>query len=274
MKKNLKLIVFVILAVVSIGIYCIPEEREKIPTRILLDNLGGKVIFSHKMHAQNFGFGCGDCHHESSDPKEAVLACGTCHGTIPTNAELAEIAKTGDGKTPLGSMSYHNTALVTDKKACGTCHHLEFTQKDWGHDKHAEEFGLDCDSCHHSDTAIEPEPMNCNSCHGDEQEENTPSLKEAVHTKCSGCHQEWFDEGLKSCKKCHEERDTRKELVKNGDFTMNTDYAKCSKCHGTQEVQELVLNRMNAFHALCIGCHESLRINYLDGKNCTQCHTK
>ncbi len=148
---------------------------------------------------------------------------------------------------------------------------MEFVQKDWGHDKHAEEFGLDCDTCHHSDTDIEPEPMNCNSCHSDT---DAVTLKDAVHAKCESCHQEWFDEGLKSCRKCHEELDTRKELVKDGDFTMNTDYAKCSKCHGTQEPQELVQNRMGAFHAFCIGCHESLRISYLDGSNCTQCHTK
>lgn len=271
LKNNLKLIVLVVLAVVSIGVYCIPGKQEKVPTRVLLDNLGGKVIFSHKTHANNYGFGCGDCHHESSDPIESVLACGTCHGSIPANAEFAEIAKTGDGKTPLGPMPYHDTDLVTDKNACLTCHHLEFVQKNWGHDKHAEEFGLDCDTCHHSDTDIEPEPMNCNSCHSDT---DAVTLKDAVHAKCASCHQEWFDEGLKSCKKCHEELDTRKELVKDGDFTMNTDYAKCSKCHGTQEPQELVQNRMGAFHAFCIGCHESLRISYLDGSNCTQCHTK
>ena len=271
MKNNLKLIVLVVLAVVSIGVYCIPGKLEKVPTRVLLENLGAKVIFSHKTHANNYGFGCGDCHHESSDPIESVLACGTCHGSLPANAELAEIAKTGDGKTPLGPMPYHDTNLVTDKNACLTCHHLEFVQKDWGHDKHAEEFGLDCDTCHHSDTDIEPEPMNCNSCHSDT---DAVTLKDAVHAKCESCHQEWFDEGLKSCRKCHEELDTRKELVKDGDFTMNTDYAKCSKCHGTQEPQELVQNRMGAFHAFCIGCHESLRISYLDGSNCTQCHTK
>ncbi len=271
MKNNLKLIVLVILAVVSIGVYLLPEKQEKIPTRVLLDNLGGKVIFSHKTHANNYGFGCGDCHHESSDPLESVLACGVCHGSIPTNAELAEIAKTGDGKTPLGSMPYHNTELVTDKKACGTCHHLEFALKDWGHDKHTEEFGLDCDACHHSDKEKEPEPMNCDSCHSDK---DTVTLKDAVHTKCADCHQEWFDEGLKSCKKCHKEVDTRKELVKDADFTMNLDYAKCSKCHGAQEAQELVLGRMNAFHALCIGCHKTIHIEYLDGSNCTQCHTK
>ena len=250
MKNNLKLIVLVVLAVVSIGVYCIPEKQEKVPTRVLLDNLGGKVIFSHKTHANNYGFGCGDCHHESSDPIESVLACGTCHGSLPANAELAEIAKTGDGKTPLGPMPYHDTNLVTDKNACLTCHHLEFVQ---------------------SDTDIEPEPMNCNSCHSDT---DAVTLKDAVHAKCESCHQEWFDEGLKSCRKCHEELDTRKELVKDVDFTMNTDYAKCSKCHGTQEPQELVQNRMGAFHAFCIGCHESLRISYLDGSNCTQCHTK
>ena len=40
MKNNLKLIVLAVLAVVSIGVYLLPEKQEKIPTRVLLDNLG------------------------------------------------------------------------------------------------------------------------------------------------------------------------------------------------------------------------------------------
>lgn len=274
LNNNLKLTILGILAVVSIGIYLVPEKKEEVPTRVLLENLGGKVIFSHKMHAENYGFDCADCHHESSNPAESVLACGVCHGTIPTNAELAEISKEGgDGKTPLGDMPYHNTDLVKDKNACLTCHHLEFTQKDWGHDRHSEEFGLDCESCHHSDKDIEPEPMNCNNCHN---EDSAVTLKKAVHTKCMECHQDWFDKDTKldSCSKCHDEVDTRKVLKEKGSFEMNPVYAKCSSCHGTQEPQELVQNRMAAFHELCMGCHESVGAGPYKSDECAQCHTK
>lgn len=270
LKNNLKLTILIVLVVVSVGIYLIPEKKEEVPTRVLLENIGGKVIFSHKMHAENYGFDCAVCHHESSNPAESVLACGVCHGTIPTNAELAEIAKDGDGKTPLGDMPYHDTNLVKDKNACLTCHHLEYLQKEWGHDRHAEEFGLDCESCHHADKDIEPEPMNCNNCHA---EDTAVTLKDAVHAKCADCHQEWFDEGLKSCNKCHDELDTRKEFAKNKDFEINPVYAKCSSCHGSQEPQELVQNRMAAFHGLCIRCHEEVGAGPYASDQCKQCHT-
>lgn len=272
MKNNLKLSVLGILAVVSIGVYLVPEKEEEVPTRVLLENLGGKVIFSHKMHAENYGIECADCHHESSDPAKSVLACGVCHGSIPTNAELAEISKDSDGKTPLGDMPYHDTTLVTDQNACLTCHHLEYLQKEWGHDKHTEEFGLDCESCHHG-TDIEPEPMNCNTCHFDGAD---LTLKKAVHTKCGECHQEWFEpeSKLKNCSKCHEELDTRKALKEKGSFEMNPTYAKCSSCHGVQEPQELVQNRMAAFHGLCIGCHKEVGAGPYKSDECAQCHTK
>lgn len=48
LKNNLKLIVLVVLAVVSIGVYCIPGKQEKVPTRVLLDNLGEKSFFPIK----------------------------------------------------------------------------------------------------------------------------------------------------------------------------------------------------------------------------------
>ena len=270
LKNKLIVSVLCILGIISVGVYVMPSEKEEVPTRVLLENIGGKVIFSHKMHAENYGFDCVDCHHESSDPQKGVLKCGVCHGAIPTNAELAEIGKDGDGTKPLGNMPYHDTSIVTDKKACLTCHHLEYVQKDWGHDKHSEEYGLDCQSCHHGED-IEAEPMNCNNCHFDGAE---ISLKDAVHTKCADCHQDWFDEGLKSCNKCHDELDTRKELAKKGDFTMNPTFAKCSSCHGTKEPQELVKNRMQSFHDLCMGCHESVGAGPYGSDKCNQCHTK
>ena len=39
-------------------------------------------------------------------------------------------------------------------ESCVTCHHYELAAKDWGHQQHSEEFGVDCTSCHHADTDI------------------------------------------------------------------------------------------------------------------------
>jgi hypothetical protein len=73
----------------------------------------------------------------------------------------------------------------------------------WGsvtftHMNHTEDYGFDCDACHHVD--MEGGYSKCSSCHED--------LKDTFHKNCyKGCHRKLKAEGKKTgpttCKKCH-----------------------------------------------------------------------
>ncbi len=73
----------------------------------------------------------------------------------------------------------------------------------WGrvtftHMNHIEDYGFDCDACHHVD--MEGGYNKCSSCHED--------LKDTFHKNCyKGCHRKLKAEGKKTgpttCKKCH-----------------------------------------------------------------------
>jgi len=287
LRKKFLITFCVLMGIISVIAYLYPVKEEVIPTRVLLESIYGKVVFDHKVHADQYGLDCETCHHESLSAIDDLIACGVCHNSIPSNEqikilseniiqnstaeELAAEVTFGEEtmKKPLKIAPYHDTAVVTDFAACLTCHHLEFTPKDWGHDAHVEEFGLDCESCHHEDKDIEPEPMNCNECHF---EGTGVTLRDAVHPKCAECHQEWFDEGIESCVQCHDRLDTRKIYKEKGSFKMNPTYETCSSCHGDVEPNTLVPNRMQAFHLLCMGCHESMGVGPYKDDQCAQCH--
>ena len=50
------------------------------PVRLLLENAGGRVVFDHQRHAEDYKVACETCHHESGKPRENVQPCGACHG--------------------------------------------------------------------------------------------------------------------------------------------------------------------------------------------------
>ncbi len=55
-----------------------PEE----PVRIMFKSAQGKVLFSHKVHAANDGYGyyCTDCHHLwDEDEENRPVSCSECH---------------------------------------------------------------------------------------------------------------------------------------------------------------------------------------------------
>ena len=113
---------------------------------------------------------------------DKAMACASCHGVA-----LDDAFKAGHAK------SY-------PAESCVTCHHYELAAKDWGHQQHSEDFGVDCTSCHHADTNIEPEPQSCANCHeagarptNKAAEPGTPPvLADAVHARCAACHQDLF----------------------------------------------------------------------------------
>lgn len=58
--------------------YLMPVTANGAPARVLLDNTGGRVVFTHLVHAQDYGLDCDECHHDGGDPDHPV-PCGACH---------------------------------------------------------------------------------------------------------------------------------------------------------------------------------------------------
>ncbi len=73
-----------LLGLLAVAGYVLPHSEETTPTRVLLDNKGGKVVFEHKAHAEGYGLECATCHH-AENLEKGVSPCGECH-----NAATAE----------------------------------------------------------------------------------------------------------------------------------------------------------------------------------------
>lgn len=259
-----------VLGLVAVIGYLLPEQVEEVPKRVSMLNTGGPVVFEHRQH-ESLAESCITCHHEQivlteeERAKSKPLACDVCHG-VTVDKKFIE--------------THEEFYLKHGEKTCLVCHHYIPGKQDWGHDVHAEEFELDCTSCHHKDTSIEETPSNCADCHEEGQvpskaafeEGVAPSLADAVHSKCITCHKDWFDQKARGCVKCHFDtspsgREQADRLHKN--MTDNT----CVKCH-SEDFDKLIPNNMTAQHVSCMGCHTKAEKGPRTGKDCSQCHMK
>ncbi len=260
-KRYIPIIVFTaVMVVVACAGYFINEPAPKVPERVLLDNAAGKVVFNHAKHLNGENIPCATCHHEMIVEKENVESCGTCHGV-----EFNETFRTTHAEA------------IKSVDSCATCHHMEFEEKaKWDHDAHVNDYGADCYTCHHEDTDIEPEPQNCANCHQSEGDEVMPSVRDAVHLKCQSCHEDMFDAKLEGCASCHTPIDSVKLIKEKGQesFKVSEKYTDCATCHVDQKTQELIPDRMTAFHGQCMTCHEKVGQGPYTKDQCSQCHTK
>ena len=93
-------------------------------------------------------------------------------------------------------------SMVLDHKDIGK-HQRPLVKFD--HKLHSEN-KLDCSRCHHDFDAYlnnrGTEGQTCDSCHKKRAEGDMPSLKEAFHFQCKGCH-EAMKTGPVACGECH-----------------------------------------------------------------------
>ena len=94
----------------------------KTPVRLLLENAGGRVVFDHRRHAEDYKVACETCHHESAEARENVQPCGACHG-VDFDGSFRED---------------HVAAFADDETTCATCHHMGSAPAKWDHAAHAE----------------------------------------------------------------------------------------------------------------------------------------
>ncbi|MEW5909943.1 MAG: cytochrome c3 family protein [Thermodesulfobacteriota bacterium] len=114
-----------------------PPEQ---PVRIMLKSTGGKVLFDHKTHTAESGYGikCLDCHHHPEGDDAAVRSCGDCH----TQSEEKKEAK-------------------KESSVCRECHdegELDTEETT----KRSDAFHKQCIDCHKENDAG---PKECAACH-------------------------------------------------------------------------------------------------------------
>ena len=84
--KNERMIAYCLAAILLVvGVICYTAFAKKAPEqpiRIMLKSTGGNVLFDHKEHFSESGYGlsCGDCHHELENEGDKPSSCGECHG--------------------------------------------------------------------------------------------------------------------------------------------------------------------------------------------------
>ena len=78
-------VVLLVVGVVSYAAY--PVEAPEEPVRIMFDSTAGSILFDHRGHLSESGYGyeCGSCHHEDEDDPGS---CGECH-----NGEDSDVSR-------------------------------------------------------------------------------------------------------------------------------------------------------------------------------------
>jgi hypothetical protein len=208
--KKEKIIAYCLAIVLLIvGVVCyaaFPDKSPEEPIRIMFQSTAGKILFDHKGHTSEDGYGleCIDCHHEwTEEAEQKPGSCGICH--------LVEPIETEEGK--------------------------EF----FDHDMHADEddgYGIACIDCHHEwDEDSGDDPVSCSECHEDEStDDNSIKIMDAFHMQCIGCHD---DDGTAptDCSGCHSPAKRSDALhaqcieCHEDDGTAPVD---CSECHVLQ----------------------------------------
>lgn len=269
-KRNLPLIAAgCVLVLAGLAGYCLPEPVEVPPRRILMENQGGRVVFTHKLHSTPGGnrgdIACAACHHElrvapagvtaSASPR--VMECSACHGAADAP----------------GFRESHQARWRAEQgdASCLSCHHMKIAglSDKWNHRDHWDYAGDDCTACHHTAgrTASSIKPQRCANCHTAGPGRMTArTRKDAAHEACRSCHDELFAAGAKGCAACHSGTDLAAEAARGA---MDKGLFSCAACHNP------IAGSMDAFHGTCIGCHEELgKGPDREAGSCPKCHAR
>jgi len=237
------------LLVLSVGGYLIPDKEEALPGRILMPNVGGRVVFDHKTHMEKYGLECSRCHHEAAMPGGGD-SCSACHGRSVAGAFKVS-CKSCHAVEFDGDFKKSHVDMSTDRMVCATCHHASFGLKEWDREAHARYVDED----YFQNKAEEAAKAQL-------------SVKDAGHAQCVDCHSREMKGDAKTCLRCHDMQESVETLQKGGGI--DKALTSCSSCH-EEEPKKLIPNNMAAYHGSCIGCHKE-KGGPVD--ECAQCHMK
>ncbi len=266
-----------IIAAASLAGYMLPKSSEATPTRLLLENPGGRVVFTHQDHSTPGGkYGnssCAACHHElnmagatgaekaTGKATPMVIPCKSCHGATDNPKFSAEHQKLYQTKG--GGIT------------CASCHHTRMKgfAKGWNHEEH-QGYAGDCVSCHHPDykkpsgEKVSIEPQKCSNCHTSKPSKEVPvSLKDAGHARCVSCHENLFEDKIKGCASCHEFTPSTSTASEAAGKANGRHFDTCVTCHAP------LPGVMDAFHNQCMSCHDKAGKGPGVKAPCAQCHT-
>ncbi len=83
-KKELQLAYSLAIVLLIVGVFCyaaLSSTKPEPPNRIMFQCMAGKVLFDHKAHTSESGYGisCMDCHHNLEEGETKPETCGECH---------------------------------------------------------------------------------------------------------------------------------------------------------------------------------------------------
>ena len=120
-KKELQVayglaIIFLVVGILSYAAF--PAKAPDRPVRLMFEGVAGKVLFDHKTHTVDSGYGiaCSDCHHILEEGETNPEACGACH-------ELE-----GDEDVPKRTDAFHSQCIGCHEEGdagpqeCSGCH--------------------------------------------------------------------------------------------------------------------------------------------------------
>ena len=124
-KLQLKLAYGLAIYLLFVGVLCyaaFPAKTPDEPVRLMFDVTAGKVLFDHKTHSADNGYGisCGDCHHTLGEDEYAdAQSCSECHDPDE-----------GDEETPKRADAFHRQCTGCHEeygagpleKECSACH--------------------------------------------------------------------------------------------------------------------------------------------------------
>ena len=128
-------IILLIVGVISYTAFSAKAPEQ--PIRLMFKCTAGKVLFDHKTHTDDSGYGvsCSDCHHHPEEGEEALLACGACHTVLEKDAtanqvclECHEAEDIEDSETIIQSDAFHSQCIDCHKEGeagpeeCTACH--------------------------------------------------------------------------------------------------------------------------------------------------------
>ena len=265
-----------------------------------------ELIFSHKLHAQDVGAGCTDCHataQTSSLPADNLLpsmqTCYTCHDE---DTECIVCHKDPDNAIAYPRIatyisSFPHAKHVENNVECETCHAGVATSADIM-DKHLPSM-MQCQACHSDIEQV----SYCFTCHAegmdlrpvDHRMDWTMAHGTASHLEsndCKSCHSE------SQCLQCHQQDNLDRKahplnFVNSHPVFARANSDQCYPCHEEQAFcidchrQELIMPRNHSMagwsnlktggrHAReakmdldnCLACHNQTSVEPV----CAQCH--
>ncbi len=117
-QRDLKAALLLMIIMLITGIVCYasfsPPSPDE-PVRLMFQNKGGKVLFTHEGHVMDYGYDCLDCHHNID--YDETYNCSDCHES------------TGDEYMPSRMDAFHIQCIDCHDSGggpieCSECHAL------------------------------------------------------------------------------------------------------------------------------------------------------